>query len=184
MNQEVFMARVKEAREKKKLTIQELADACGVSLSSMNRYVALTAQPSLDMACKIADALGVSLDWLCGQEEKQQPPSLGTVIGALSMLLTTKVIDSKTPTWAADFNTTEFSDGSTDTYIATHQENLSHHVAFESWQTLLNLYRSGEIDEEMYSAWVEKKIKECSHFRFPMIINTGFSPVETEELPF
>lgn len=167
MNQKVFVARLREARKEKGLTIQELADACGVSLSAMNRYVALTSQPTLEMACKIAQALGVSLDWLCGQEEKPGPPTMGLVLRVLSLLLTTTTVklDHKIRgIMAADF----VEDESGDSYIKINKKNLNNTIDFESWKKLLDLYDSQAIDYEMYSAWIEKKIEAVNRFHLPM----------------
>ena len=46
---------------------RELADACGVTLSVLNRAILGTGTPSPDALLKIADHYEVSLDWLMGR---------------------------------------------------------------------------------------------------------------------
>lgn len=62
----LFAARFKEAREKKNVTIKALLPKVGASSSAMNGYATGKTLPPLDVACKIAQELDVSLDWLCG----------------------------------------------------------------------------------------------------------------------
>ena len=47
----------------------ELAEAIGAKQPTVSAYRSGVCYPSLDKAMKIAKALGVSLDWLCGLED-------------------------------------------------------------------------------------------------------------------
>lgn len=66
MSPETFANRFKEAREKKNTTIKALQPLVGASPSAMNGYATGKNLPPLEVAIKIANELGVSLDWLCG----------------------------------------------------------------------------------------------------------------------
>ena len=46
-----------------------LAKETGISIVSISRYLSGERNPTLINAILIADALGVSLDWLCGRED-------------------------------------------------------------------------------------------------------------------
>lgn len=67
MEKDIFASRFKEAREKKGVTIKEMIPAIGVSPSAMNNYATGKTLPPLEVALRIAEYLGVSLDWLVGR---------------------------------------------------------------------------------------------------------------------
>lgn len=68
MLQEVFTARFNEARKQNRLTLRDISDKTGISPSAIGHYSRGSALPTLEGAMNIAAALGVSLDWLCGQK--------------------------------------------------------------------------------------------------------------------
>lgn len=70
MVKKVFSERLKQAREKKGLSLKALRDSVGVSQSAMSHYANGTTLPTLDIAMKIAQELEVSVDWLCGNEDE------------------------------------------------------------------------------------------------------------------
>lgn len=61
-----FGARLRAARAAADVTQAELAERAGVHRVDVNRYENDKVQPSLDVAWKLADALGVALDDLRG----------------------------------------------------------------------------------------------------------------------
>lgn len=61
-----FNERLKELREKKNLTQEQLAKKSGVSSRMIQRYEYGTSRPRLDAAEKIANALNVTTDELLG----------------------------------------------------------------------------------------------------------------------
>ncbi|RKR84473.1 helix-turn-helix protein [Mucilaginibacter gracilis] len=58
-------------RKDRKVSQRELAIKAGVHANLIGRYEREEAIPSVDVASKIADALGVSLDYLVGKAEQQ-----------------------------------------------------------------------------------------------------------------
>lgn len=70
MNTTIFAQRLKEARTSAKLTQSELCKISGVTAATISAYESADGNkgknPSLDNALKLAQALNVSLDWLCG----------------------------------------------------------------------------------------------------------------------
>lgn len=63
----MFYKILKDLREEKNLTQNELAKLICVSRSSINAYENNTNDPSLDVLVKIADFFNVSLDYLLGR---------------------------------------------------------------------------------------------------------------------
>lgn len=65
----VFATRLRECRERKGITQCVLADRCGISNVTISQYEHGTREPAVMQAKKIADELGVSLDYLCKAEK-------------------------------------------------------------------------------------------------------------------
>lgn len=56
--------RITLLRKQKGMTQNDLADKAGISKAQMSRYMTKDAQPSAQVLSKLADALGVSADYL------------------------------------------------------------------------------------------------------------------------
>lgn len=86
----LFAKRLKEARKKAGLSQAELAQRCDIAISTLSTYEKATgekgAAPKLDIAVKLADALGVSLDWLCER-------SSGETASSSSRAFTKKLVE-------------------------------------------------------------------------------------------
>ena len=54
------------AMVKRKMSIQELSEATGISASTLIAYRKDKRKPSLELAAMISKALRVSMDWMCG----------------------------------------------------------------------------------------------------------------------
>ena len=67
----IFADKLIELRKKNGWSQEELAEMVGVSGQTISAYERNIQTPSLDIAVGIADALGVSLDWLTGREEAE-----------------------------------------------------------------------------------------------------------------
>ena len=74
---------LKELRQQKHLTQQELATALGVNLSSYQKYERPnnTIKPSIDALIKIADFYSVTVDYLLGRELPPSPKDEMEVLG-------------------------------------------------------------------------------------------------------
>lgn len=64
----VFSERLKELRQKKGLTQQEIADLLHVNRVTYTNWEKGNREPNFETIIKIADLLEVSLDWLFGRE--------------------------------------------------------------------------------------------------------------------
>lgn len=63
---DVFAERLRQALKDRGMSQSELARRIGVCTPTVNQYLRKSKFPMMTTAVKIADALGVSLDWLCG----------------------------------------------------------------------------------------------------------------------
>lgn len=68
----VFKMRLSSMRKSKGLNQGDLAELVGVTRQCIAYYEKTGARrgPSLEIAIKLADALGVSLDWLAGRDDE------------------------------------------------------------------------------------------------------------------
>ena len=66
LDRRAFSNRLAALRAERDMTQEQLAEASGVGVNSIARYESELNGPSLDAACKLADALGCSLDVLAG----------------------------------------------------------------------------------------------------------------------
>lgn len=72
MDISVFAERLKQARQKKDLNYKQLSEISGVTSTALSNYEKGDKMPNLESAAKIAAALGVSIDWLCGIENVEK----------------------------------------------------------------------------------------------------------------
>lgn len=70
-----FYRRLRQLRGERQLTQQELADALGISKSSVNMYERGEREPGLDLLEKIAGFFGVDVDDLLGLRPQQEDRS-------------------------------------------------------------------------------------------------------------
>jgi transcriptional regulator with XRE-family HTH domain len=76
-----FTERLRQAREKKELTQSQLAERAGLQSSAISHFEAGRRSPSFDNLKRLADALGVTIDYLIGRVE--EPKGSGPVVQQL-----------------------------------------------------------------------------------------------------
>lgn len=64
-----FSERLKLLRERKDISLSELAIQLGVAKSLLWRYEAGKSEPGLSLLMKLSDYFGVTLDWISGNGE-------------------------------------------------------------------------------------------------------------------
>lgn len=67
----MFCKRLRDARMRRKLTQPQVAAVLGVALRTYQQYEQGIRNPSLDSLVLLADALGVSTDWLLGRTDEE-----------------------------------------------------------------------------------------------------------------
>ena len=65
-----FPRRMRQLRERKRVSRRVLADFCQVSKSAVARYERGEREPTASVVCRIADYFEVSTDYLLGRAEK------------------------------------------------------------------------------------------------------------------
>lgn len=65
-----FPRRLRELRERRRISRRVLSELCGLSKNMITRYERGERQPGIAEAGNLADFFGVSLDFMCGRVEK------------------------------------------------------------------------------------------------------------------
>lgn len=81
----MYLEQMRPLRESRGLTMKQLGEIVGVSEASISTYERGTREPSLDVLCKIADELDVSLDMLVRGKEKDRPTKEQSIKEMLEM---------------------------------------------------------------------------------------------------
>ena len=192
--EKVFPARLKEARVKLGFTQKELAEKAGISAASISSYENETGDkfPPLDVAFRIADTLGVSLDWLTGSTETRKPAVFGTYGDVTRMLLS---LEDSGLSFSIDEDAVSVSeDEALEEHVRNFQalakrrlgeqakievphpltgEKMSERAIirisapalahfFKIWKPIRAQYKTGIIDDELHAPWLEKQISLLS----------------------
>lgn len=183
-----YFERLKNARLAKGLSQRKLAEMVHVAPASLNAYEKGDKKPTVDVAYRMAQTLGVSLDWLFDEDMTQEQSNLaarsqGDIARAIHILCTSGLHSGvhieaipveweqtdgpdDEPVWVcADIS--DFPEEDVGVYVTPNgyrgeitvmNKNLSTFIG--GYQKLLELYKSKDIDWDMFSAWVEKKLVE------------------------
>ena len=162
-------------RASKKLLQKDVAARAGITATALSAYEKGQREPSLPALIKLAEIYGVSLDWLCGLDTKQEAiESLGQATKADVIRWLTNLCESGLPVsvQASTFdysNSPEFLDRYGSLFAVDRHNGVTIRLsgdwlnAFSAkYERLLSLYMSNDIDSEMLDAWKSKKISECA----------------------
>lgn len=69
--------RIRETRKKSNITQKQLSDMLGIKAATFSRYENNEIEPPITNLCKIASALRVSVDYLCGMESSGSLSTVG-----------------------------------------------------------------------------------------------------------
>lgn len=188
MDNNIFSKRLKEAREKAGLKQSELAKKSGVTSATISAYENSDGNkgknPSLDNAMKLANALGVSLDWLCGLAVTKDSIQISDFVKMLVKL--SEEIDITID--SADFADTDVQKMLPNAFDSIHNEyysefNIARQSACEfatfhydlgmvcfshylidnflrEWQKIRVLHDTGTIDDNLYNLWLNQQYQE------------------------
>lgn len=187
MDNTIFAQRLKEARIASKLTQIELSKMSGVTPATISAYECADGSkgknPSLDNALKLAQALNVSLDWLCGSivsNPKIQITDFLKLLVRIDEIITSPAVDKVD---FADYdNRNNLSNAfklidDADWELARQEaeyrgKNFSYNLYtltfnnyfinkfLREWANMRFLYKSKTIDESLYNLWLEKQFEE------------------------
>ncbi len=187
MDNTIFAQRLKEARTALKLTQTELSKLSGVTPATISAYECADGSkgknPSLDNALKLAQALNVSLDWLCGSIVSSPKIQITDFLKLLVKLdeKGTKVSIDKI-NFAENINRNVLTNANSliteddwfmaQDYAEFEKEEVEYYLyplAFNNylinkflreWGNMRKLYASKTIDESLYNLWLDKQFSE------------------------
>lgn len=181
-----FAQKLRELRAGLMKTQKQAANMVGIAPTTLSAYENGTKIPVLDVAVKIAEAYGISLDWLCGRDagngEPREIETLGDVIQQLSRILHIRTL----------FSLSSYDDtGHVIASIDTTDGDMV--TILLKWADVLRLYHDGTIDDDMYGPWLTKQIEKYSSIPLhntnqlgnsDNAARTSFAPDDDDELPF
>lgn len=166
MVKKVFCERLKQAREKKNISLKTLRENIGVSQSAMSHYANGTTLPTLDIAMKIAKELDVSVDWLCGKvDDKNGVHSLGAVARSI-MEIWSSSIDARI----------SISDEKCCLYVDSKELSKFFKEAID----LRKILNGDKIN--VYNIWEKAEFQRLDKIPYPQI--GEFEEVDDDDLPF
>lgn len=187
MDNTIFAQRLKEARIALKLTQTELSKLSGVTPATISAYECADGSkgknPSLDNALKLAQALNVSLDWLCGSivsspkiqitdflkllvklDEKGTKVSIDKINFAENInrnVLTNANSLITVDDWFMAQDIAEFEKEEVEYYLYPLAfNNYLINKFLREWGNMRKLYASKTIDESLYNLWLDKQFSE------------------------
>lgn len=187
MDSTIFARRLKEARAASKLTQTELSKLSGVTPATISAYECADGlkgkNPSLDNALKLAQALNVSLDWLCGSivsSPKIQITDFLKLLVRLNENITSVSVDEVNfaigihrevlpnannlitfDDWTVAQNRAEYTEEEVEYYLYPLAFNdYLINKFLKEWQKVRKLYESNTIDRSLYSLWLDKQYAE------------------------
>lgn len=186
MKNTFFAQRLKEARTSQNLTQAELAKKAGVTAATVSAYESANGtkgkNPSLENAEKLANALGVSLDWLCARSVNNSNIQITDFLRMLvklseqSIVRVDKIDLTHREAFKAYPNIAETIDF--DEYNMLRDLEKTNGVKFEYWRNVVGfgnnqidyflnkwaemekLHNNRTIDDELYNFWLEKQFLE------------------------
>lgn len=220
-----YYQRILEVRTQKGFTQRQLAELAQIAPGSLSAYEKGQKAPPVDVAARIAKALGVSLDWLFGFDESKEgdaPKTYGDIIKALLPVVETNMLHVRIS--RATYYTSPYDTGSVLVLNDEHKRDCENEYSrwmdaaieyggrptkeaidtlgfrewaqieildqtlakfLESWAKLRNLKESGEVPDDVYQIWLDKRIADFSDM--PLFLDTVVTKgitVEDESLPF
>lgn len=187
MNTTIFAQRLKEARASAKLTQAELCKISGVTAATISAYESADGNkgknPSLDNALKLAQALNVSLDWLCGSLVNSNKVQISDFLKMLVKLSESVDISIDNIDLAND-NLKKIFPNATNQVIdedfyydykidcMNMCKKFEYPVSFVAfgniildnflceWAKMKDLYKKNTIDESLYNLWLDKQYRD------------------------
>lgn len=184
----VFAERLIAERKKKKLTQSELAEKAKISAQTVSYYEKGTKRPTLENAIAIANALDISIEYLCGQDVSKPEGLILTVADLTNAIIELQNFHGKITTETYTETVSEWVKGDDyyDRYEETHEEKRtkvclsfpdSHQLEmvkfFENRKKMLGLLNDYTLDEAIYNSWLAGEMQKLKKI-----------PADNDMLPF
>lgn len=163
----MFENRMLDSRKKLGWTQKQAAEAAKILPSSYSAYENNKKIPPLDIAVRIAKALDVSLEWLCGAKspEKNQFESLGDAVRMINTL-------------ENEFRHSAIVE---DDCLSLYLHNKYLSDFYRKVLKFREFAKDGDDGRELYNAWFEKALEGIDDVP---IFEDDFQVVDDEDLPF
>lgn len=167
-------------RKKAGKTQQEVAAKVGMTAAALSAYETGKKQPQLDYAVRLARYYGVTLDSLCGIEDanKVEPMTGGEYLYYFTKLCEAKLVPVEISTSYIPWKEYPGLDEEEQRYCEEEEEKTGKCTEYgcvtlkiyytaaarfsEPYRRYLELYRAGEIDEELFTLWKQKHFERLS----------------------
>ena len=175
MDTTIFAQRLKEARISANLTQAKLCKLSGVTSATISAYESFDGNkgknPSLDNALKLARALNVSIDWLCGYKKEFKVSDFVKQL----VLLSDEAQITVDKFYLEDCETSlpeafvKLSENKNEWYISTKKNkrmfstitiaDYDIQTFLKDWLKIKNLYDNKIIDKNLYSLWLKQQFR-------------------------
>ena len=177
-----FGKRLREARHNANKSQREIAEAIGISPQMVSAYEKQERKPSIDVAAAMAGTLGVSLDYLCGNEiSAHHGTSIATFADAISHISElSQYVDCKCKVekWAlpeSEYEVEYWEDSNhnsvegnliTDYPVAVICID-DYFIAefFMRWQEIKSLYNKNIISKEIMDSWYQGEMDRLGRIK-------------------
>lgn len=170
MDNNLFPQRLKEARLNAKLKQTELSKLSGVTAATISAYERADEgkgkNPSLENALKLAQALNVSLDWLCGLAVNNEKVRISDFLKMLVKLDKEGVYKSIEEVSAHKDN------GKNCRCASITVDHAIISTFLLEWNNIRDLFCKGTINEELYNLWLNQQYINADLWQKENSLNT------------
>lgn len=152
----VFSKRLKQARFAAGMTQAQLGGMCKLSSTSIAAYENGQKVPRITTAAKLALVLNVSLDWLMGLDDNKVPQPHNAGGCAQIMVDTVRIWDNQGLIDRIEIG------GNARECLTIKLSNGMLLDFVRDWAKVHEMYAGKVIDQEMYDAWIEKRLMELA----------------------
>lgn len=169
----MFAENLRDARKRKDITQKQAAEIFGVSQSTYALYEVGKREPSFETLMRMADYFGVSCDSLLGYNEKT--PAVKTYSDVIRLLI--PVMETGLFWFGSTWNDYR------EELPAISSDDESICAFMRRWRTMLEKKVELSFDEDLYSAWMEKQLRDSDR---PIVRNRNAVQEvdDDDELPF
>lgn len=180
MQTDIFSSRLRETRGRLGLTQKQISEKAGISSVSYSAYESGTKMPPLTIAVKLANAMGVSLDWLCGldvQTNLQTYADVARTLVSLDSAIDLSIDDRRylitsdegyleTERWGFECLVTLYRDATNDDAECHDDVNgwdgvnsMLFRDFLQTWVKTRPLIKSGDFDYDFFAPWLKEQYR-------------------------
>lgn len=158
---ERFASAMREARARKKMSQKELSEKTGIATSTISSYESGGKVPPLDIAIKIAKALGFSIDELADLDESttSSHSAFGEVINGAQRIIDSDIGNPVVFPIGRDLKMEFTIRLDTQMTPDPYDEWLAQFA--KKWQLILNSIKEDPLFREIYKPWLINQIDEA-----------------------